>query len=63
MTGLRVRVRFLDGSEVTREFPGLSWDTPGHQKLFMDTIREEEAKKEAETGEAQVHAGGWMETY
>lgn len=63
MTGLRVRVKFLDDSVAVREFPGMTWDTPGHQRLFSGTIREEEAKKEAETGGAQVHAGAWMETY
>ena len=52
---LKVRVSFKDGAEVTREFPGMSWDNTRHQKLFSDVIREAEAEKGA------AHAGAWME--
>jgi hypothetical protein len=58
---LHVRVRFLDGSEWTRDYPGLSWETRSHQALFSAAIREAEEAKSAEAGETQVHAGAWME--
>ncbi len=52
---LHVRVRFPDSSEWTRDYPGLSWKSPGSQALFSA------ARSEAEAGHGSPHAGAWME--